>query len=98
MTHRCIASLAAIALSLTLVLLVERPAAAQSTSSTNAQAPRASTIPRMSDGHPSFAGKWNDKTLTPFERPKDLGSKEFYTDEEFTSMNAMLKKIGRANV
>ena len=92
MTHRCIASLAAIALSLTLVLLVERPAAAQSTSSTNAQAPKASNIPRMPDGHPSFAGKWNDKTLTPFERPKDLGSKEFYTDEEFASMTAMLKQ------
>jgi hypothetical protein len=49
-------------------------------------------IPRMPDGHPSFAGLWTDRTLTPLERRKELGTKEFYTDEEFAKMSAMLSQ------
>ena len=31
---------------------------------------------------PDLQGFWTNSTLTPLERPKGLGSKEFYTDEE----------------
>jgi hypothetical protein len=39
-------------------------------------------IPRTPDGKPNFAGYWTNSTFTPLERPKDLGTKEFYTPEE----------------
>ena len=38
------------------------------------------------DGKPDLQGVWTDNTLTPFERPKKLGTKEFYTDEEFADL------------
>jgi len=41
-------------------------------------------LPRTPDGHPDFAGVWTNGTITPMERPRALGSKEFYTDAELT--------------
>jgi len=32
--------------------------------------------------HPSFEGIWNSASLTPFQRPVELGTKEFYTEQE----------------
>jgi len=32
--------------------------------------------------HPSFEGIWNSASLTPFQRPVELGAKEFYTEQE----------------
>lgn len=43
------------------------------------------TAPRTSDGKPDLQGYWTNLTLTPLERPKGLGSKEFYTDEEIAA-------------
>jgi len=40
------------------------------------------TAPRTPDGHPNLEGFWTNAGVTPLERPKDLGSKEFYTAEE----------------
>lgn len=34
------------------------------------------------DGQPDLQGYWTNNTITPLERPKDLGAKEFYTEEE----------------
>ncbi|MQA29424.1 MAG: hypothetical protein GEU82_06230 [Luteitalea sp.] len=53
-------------------------------------APRASAtaaaaapnLPRTADGRPDLQGIWNYSTLTPLERPKDLGDKAFFTAEE----------------
>jgi hypothetical protein len=39
-------------------------------------------IPKTPDGHPDFQGIWINGTTTPFERPANLGDKEFYTEEE----------------
>jgi len=33
-------------------------------------------------GEPDLQGLWTNKTITPLERPRDLGTKEFYTPEE----------------
>ena len=30
-------------------------------------------MPRTSDGHPDLQGNWNNKTLTPLQRPRDQG-------------------------
>jgi len=40
------------------------------------------TPPRTPDGHPDLQGIWTNATITPLERPRELGAKEFYTPEE----------------
>src|SRR5580658_1931210 len=37
---------------------------------------------RTPDGHPDLQGIWDSASLTPFERPVELGTKAFYTEEE----------------
>jgi hypothetical protein len=32
--------------------------------------------------HPSLEGIWNSASLTPFQRPVELGNKEYYTEQE----------------
>lgn len=39
-------------------------------------------MPRLPNGRPDFQGVWTNKTVTPFERPEELGDKEFFTPEE----------------
>jgi hypothetical protein len=38
--------------------------------------------PRTPDGQPDLQGYWTNLTYTPFERPKDLANKPFYTEKE----------------
>jgi hypothetical protein len=38
--------------------------------------------PRTPDGQPDLQGIWNTATLTPLERPNELGAKQFFTKEE----------------
>ncbi len=45
-------------------------------------APAGWKVPRLADGHPDLQGIWTNKSITPFERPADLGDKEFFTPEE----------------
>jgi hypothetical protein len=40
------------------------------------------TAHRTPDGQPDLQGVWSTASVTPLERPKDLGSKEFFTREE----------------
>jgi hypothetical protein len=40
------------------------------------------TIPRTPDGKPSLEGVWTHATITPLERPPELGDKRFFTKEE----------------
>jgi hypothetical protein len=40
------------------------------------------TPPRTPNGHPDLQGFWTNATITPLERPRDLGAKEFFTEEE----------------
>jgi hypothetical protein len=48
-----------------------------------AQGPsRAGQMPRTPDGKPDLQGVWTSATLTPLERPADLGNKQFFTREE----------------
>jgi hypothetical protein len=37
---------------------------------------------RTPDGQPDIQGYWTNATFTPLERPKELGTKEFYTEAE----------------
>src|ERR1700680_107005 len=76
MSHQSLASTAALAAVVLAVLLVPFPASGQNVS----------TPPHTPDGKPDLQGIWSNATLTPLERPKNLGAKEFYTDQEFADL------------
>jgi hypothetical protein len=40
------------------------------------------TVSRTPDGQPDLQGVWDYRTITPLERPKELGTKAFFTEEE----------------
>jgi hypothetical protein len=40
------------------------------------------TVPRAADGHPDLEGIWSTATITPLERPRELGEKQFFTEQE----------------
>ncbi|HEY7392490.1 MAG TPA: hypothetical protein VH640_28480 [Bryobacteraceae bacterium] len=42
--------------------------------------------PRTVDGQPDLQGYWTNNTTTPLERPKALGAKEFYTEQELADL------------
>jgi hypothetical protein len=48
-------------------------------------------VPRTGDGHPDLQGYWTTLTYTPFERPKELADKPFYTEQE--AMDAFQKAV-----
>lgn len=91
MSHRIFGSAAAVASAL-LGLFGQLPASGQAA----APAPKATkaavggrkawTVSRTPDGYPDLGGIWTNNTLTPLERPRELGSKEFYTDEEVAAL------------
>ena len=45
--------------------------------------------PRTPWGHPDLTGIWTNSTITPIERPDDLGDKAFFTEEEFAEIAKM---------
>ncbi len=63
-----------------------------------AQTPAAKSwkAPRTPDGAPDIQGIWSNSTLTPLERPKGLGAKEFYTEQEFAELAKRVRegKVG----
>ena len=46
------------------------------------------SVSRTPDGHPDLQGVWSNASLTPLERPKELGAKEFYTEAELATLKA----------
>ncbi len=47
-------------------------------------------VPRTPWSHPDLQGIWDFRTLTPLERPRELGGRAFFTDEEATEFAARL--------
>ncbi len=40
-------------------------------------------LPRTSAGHPDLQGYWTNSTIVPLERPEELGTQAFYTEQEY---------------
>ncbi len=59
-----------------------------------ADADAAWTLPRLPDGQPDLQGFWTTQTFTPLERPRHLGDKAFFTEEEWAALQAQLTAEG----
>ena len=70
MSYRCLAVVCTL---IAVVMLLAAPAAAQ-------------TMPRTPWGTPDLQGIWDFRTITPLERPEDLGDQAFYTPEEAATL------------
>jgi hypothetical protein len=89
MSHRVLASLAAVLLaSIPLAGQALKPAAKSTEAKTW-------TPPKTADGQPDLQGVWSNAISTPLERPQALGAKEFYTPEEFAQREARGAQGGR---
>ena len=71
--------------------LAAKPAPAEAT---GVKAKSTWVVPRTVDGQPDLQGVWSNASNIPLERPKALGSKEFYTPEELAALRAV--KTGRS--
>src|ERR1700722_7516913 len=90
MSSRFLASLGALGVALVLLPAASERVAGQSSqpsqaSATNVNARNTAKSPavaRTPDGRPDLQGNWSFATVTPLERPRELGDKEVLTNEE----------------
>ena len=54
------------------------------------------TAPRTPDGHPDLQGVWDFRTITPLERPLELGDKAVLTAEEAAALETASIRVDRA--
>lgn len=56
------------------------------------------TPPRTQDGQPDLQGVWTNATVTPFQRPAELGNKQFFTPEEAATFAKQRVQQGNADL
>src|SRR5438270_4614636 len=79
MCHRFPVPMSVLAVITAVAWIAPAPAAGQAKTR---MAAKTWTAPRTADGQPDLQGLWTNATITPFERPKDLAGKEFFTQQE----------------
>ena len=52
------------------------------------------SAPRLPDGRPDLQGFWTTQTFTPLQRPEHLANQEFYSEEEWVSLQTQLTAEG----
>jgi len=55
------------------------------------------TAPRLPNGKPDLGGYWSNNTATPFQRPENLASKEFLSDEEAKKLEVESRERTKAS-
>ena len=84
-------ALGLVAITLTSLLgLADTVGIAQSQQQPAARAttPAKGRVPRTPWGDPDLQGVWDYRTITPLERNRELGTREFYTEEEKKTLEA----------
>src|SRR5713226_5099530 len=94
MKHRFLHSIATLAFTVAVVSLAPVPVACQSRPSS----PKKWTQPRTADGQPDLQGIWSNATITPFERPKELAGKEFFTEQEAADYEKRILREGNRDI
>jgi len=56
------------------------------------------SVPRTPDGQPDLQGVWTNATVTPLQRPAQLGTKEFFTAEEAAAFEKQRIQQGNADL
>ncbi len=51
--------------------------------------------PRTTDGYPDLQGLWDNRTQTPFQRPRALGNQRSYSKDEALAMEAARREADR---
>jgi hypothetical protein len=92
--HRSLASTAGLALTLAVVSLAPIPVAGQSRPAPTKKWGQ----PRTPDGQPDLQGIWSNATITPFERPKELAGKEFFTEQEAADYEKRILREGNRDI
>jgi len=86
MRNRFAAAMGAVALLSLLALLLPVGVTGQSPA-------KSFKVARTPDGVPDLQGFWSNSTITPLERPKALGAKEFYTPAELAEAHAIIESL-----
>src|SRR4029077_7728934 len=98
MIRRFLGSATASAAIIAVLLITQPPAAGQTASPASKAATKTTPVAkpwtqsRTLDGKPNLEGIWNTATVTPLERPKGLGAKEFYSVEEFAKLSQHIRQ------
>ena len=70
------------------------PAAPKATSTPAAPAAKKWSPPHTPWGEPDLQGTYSNRTITPFERPANVGGREFYTREEVEALQKRAQETG----
>jgi hypothetical protein len=89
-----IASTTVLAFAFSMLPPATAPVAGQSRSA----APKKWTAPSTPDGQPDLQGIWSNATITPFERPKELAGKEFFTEQEAAAYEKEVVREGNRDL